>query len=490
MLDIYIKDTIKHSSKYFVIVLLIYIIGFVTVPVYTRFFSPEEYGKLSLINISVSIVVIIAEVGLPDAIIRFFPEYKTKKKEMFFTILILSFICSTIIAFFYSVEIFVLKNFLGASFYLFKLSVLIVIVNSIFSVLATFFRSEKNIREYGISVLSRAYLGFFLSIILITRFNFGLIGVLLGSFLVTLIIDILIVFFKLFSKNKIGIKFFSFLSAKKFILFGFPLIFNRLSNWILGASDRYFIAIFRGSADVGLYSVGYGLSQYSINLLIMSFSLATGPLIIEFWEKNGRNATENFLKVLTRYYCIIGVPIVVGITVLSKSIIEILTPVEYHNAYLFVPFVVIGIFIFGFYFAANTGLIIAKKTKKLSELWIIAAILNISLNIFFVPAYGAIGAAFTTMLSYLVGILLVTYHSSKYLTWSVSIRSFGEILISSLTMGIFISFLDSFLRTTILNVIFLILIGILIYLTALFLLKEIKKEEINEMKNLFLGKCF
>jgi O-antigen/teichoic acid export membrane protein len=105
---------------------------------------------------------------------------------------------------------------------------------------------------------------------------------------------------------------------------------------------------------------------------------------------------------------------IVGISLFSSEIIRILarTP-DLWEAYLLVPFLSIAVFFLNMREVSIYGLIVAKKTSKLSLITIISALVNFLLNIIFIPLWNAMGAALATLISQIFFWLTMHYLAQR-----------------------------------------------------------------------------
>jgi hypothetical protein len=78
-----IKGFLKDAAKYLPAQIAPAIVGFISIPIITRLFAPEDYGNYSLVMATVMILVTL--VGwLSMSIIRFYPAYERDNKLDFF----------------------------------------------------------------------------------------------------------------------------------------------------------------------------------------------------------------------------------------------------------------------------------------------------------------------------------------------------------------------------------------------------------------------
>lgn len=479
-----IKKAISDSGIYFITLALASLSAFISVPIYTRLFDPSEYGYLSLAIVTISLLGVFAYGPISASIIRFLPKFDGKKneKEFYTTSFIVTLLCTLAVSLFYCIGLIFLKAYINPNlFKLLAFGVLILIMTSFFSTFLSIFRIRQESKQYGLFTLLNRYLSLFIGLYFIIILSQGVMGVLLGTFVALFFLNIFIFAFYFKKKIKLNKNSVSTDIARKIMWYGTPLIASLLSQWILSVSDRYMLGFFRGSFEVGIYSIGYDLSYQSISLLTVPFITALTPTIINVWEKN-RDEAEYNLQKLSRYFFMFGLPALIGFNSLSKPIISILTTPQYYGGQLIFPFVSIGAFFMGLYSLSYTGLIIHEKTRSIAKIITISAILNILLNLVLIPYYGFIGAGISTMIAYFVAFVIADTTSSKYLKWRPVTKSVIRIFFASAMMGIIVYGISTLVVISLLNLIVEILIGGIVYFLVLYLLKGVEKEEINEVK--------
>ena len=152
--------------------------------------------------------------------------------------------------------------------------------------------------------------------------------------------------------------------VKEFAYYGIPLGITNISGWILALSDRYIIQLFRGSAEVGLYSISYSIANNSIYLIVSIFTIASAPLIMKKWENESRGKTIKFIRNITSLFLIICVPSTIGLSILSKPILKLLSTTEYYEGFKIIPMVSGSVLLFGLQRNFQLGLLFYKKNKN------------------------------------------------------------------------------------------------------------------------------
>jgi len=189
--------------------------------------------------------------------------------------------------------------------------------------------------------------------------------------------------------------------------------------------DRYLIQFYLGFGAVGVYSAAYSLSRMAQSLLTSPLRLAAIPMYLKIWNSDGGKETTRFLTNLLDIYFMLGIPIVIGLSWLSKDVVTLLASSKFRESSLIVPYIILSEVLFGTNIIFAAGLRIHKKTVVLMALSMTAAVVNVGLNILLIPMVGIMGAAYATLTTYMLLVTLIALKSHKYL--KIKIAS-GKIL--------------------------------------------------------------
>lgn len=460
--------------------LLISLSGLIFIPIITKNFSVADFGIWTQVNTTIALVPNIANLGLPYTMVRFLSAEtdKSKIKESFYSMLAVVFATSIII----SLIFIVFQNPIANSLFEGNLNVLYTVaIISFFAcmnlMIISFFRTFQQIKRYSTFLILQSYIGVILSSYLaLTGHNIEtvILGLLTGYLAVFLIMGLMIGGYLGFGMPK-------FKNLKEELNFAIPTIPSNVSSWVVDSSDKYVIGIFLGSAAVGYYSPSYALG--SILLMFLSpFALLLPAVLPKYFEEGNLKQVNKFLKYSMKYFLIITIPAAVGLSLLSKPILMIIsTPEIATNGYLVTPFVCLGAVLMGIYGITNNMLILEKKTKILGKIWILVGVLNLIFNIIAVPFIGIIGAALVTLICYFIAFIITAHNSKKYLKLPFEYPSLIKTIIASIIMGVFVYIVNP---SGILNVLITIFLAVAIYFGILFLIKGIEKEELTFFKNM------
>ena len=480
-----IKDLFKDIAEYLPSKVIPAIIGIAALPIITRLFPPADYGSYVLVIATVSILSALAG-WVNMSVVRFYPAYERDEKipEFIDLTIKLTFLSILVIPAAFLCIFFPLRTYISRNlYYLMSIGIFVFILTSLFSVLLGFLRIKRQIKWYSCFFVCKSITALVFGVLLIIFFHLGVEGLLWGTVLSAGLA------LPLLWKIAVG-KSCTHMTSRGVHLqptiemakYSFPLVVGNLAAWILGLSDRYVLQFFRGVQEVGIYSISYQISQNSIMLFISLFALAFNPLIVISWEKEGKESSQKFLTQGTRYFLLLCIPAIVGISVLRSPILNVLSTPNYYEGAKIIPLVVLGVFFLGLMQRFGAGLSLYKKTYLSMFCIITSGLLNLGLNFLLIPKYGYMAAAFTTLISYAFLLFLMIVVSRRFFVWEFPFKSLAKAMCASSVMGIVVCQIgNSLTSSTLLNLILGIVVGVIVYSLMLFLLREFKPSEIQAL---------
>ncbi len=181
-------------------------------------------------------------------------------------------------------------------------------------------------------------------------------------------------------------------------LFGLPMVPQQLSAFILGVGDRVVVRHILGSAAVGRYSVAYNVGSLGFMLLVFVFQ-AWMPRIYAVADRVARSrllaSSRDMMNLLL-------IPVVCGLAAGAPVVLRVWVPKSFHPAELTPIVAIVAICTFPFaQFTANLRALMSEgKTGRAAVATLVAASVNIGLNVLMVPLLGITGSAIATVLSY------------------------------------------------------------------------------------------
>jgi O-antigen/teichoic acid export membrane protein len=216
--------------------------------------------------------------------------------------------------------------------------------------------------------------------------------------------------------------------------FSIPLIPNIAAGWVAGFSDRLLLSRYGPTAETGVYNVGYSLGM-GITLFSQSVFMVVGPMIYAMMKQD-RHAARKRIERFVPYYFMLMLCICTALSLFSREIVTILTPVEYIGATSIVPIVLLAYFLGSQYQTSVVLLSFEKRTGIISSGAIARALINFGLNLILIPSFGKMAAAWTTVAAVGFYTAWMIYWSQKSFHLEVSL---WRIVLTVLTIGAMIS---------------------------------------------------
>ncbi len=385
-------------------------LGFVTLPVITWFYTPEDVGRIAILQVAISFSILLFSLGLDQAYVREYHEIENKPALLKLTLLPGFIILAVVLM------SFLLKPVLISGL-LFEINdaslsrlVSVCILSAFISrFLSLVLRMQERGLAYSMSQLLPKLI--FLSVIAI----YVLCGFGSDFFYLALARTFSIVFvFFIFVWNT-RLEWLSSLKQcfdrEKFIellRYGFPLIFGGVAFWGLTATDKIVLRSLSTFEELGVYSVSVSFAGAAI-ILRSVFSTVWAPTVYK-WASQGierkkvQQVSEYVLFCVLVLFCLAGT---------FSWLIDFILPEQYSEVkYIMVPCLGYPLL----YTLSETtvvGITISKKTVYAMAASVIAFIFNALGNLLLIPRFGAAGAAVSTSVAFWLFFFLRTEFSIR-----------------------------------------------------------------------------
>lgn len=193
------------------------------------------------------------------------------------------------------------------------------------------------------------------------------------------------------------------------IKFALPLIPSVLMAWVLSLSDRYILLYYYSDVSVGLYGIG---ARFVTLLNVIINAITTAYTAFAFSSKDDENAQQKYYSIFN-VVSLILIVITFTVSLFSKEIIFIMTDSAYESSYIIIRDMMFGQVFYAMSTIISYGIIFKKKSVYSLVAVSSGAIVNLILNFIFIPQYGLTAAALTTLIGYLVSLIVCYYYSEK-----------------------------------------------------------------------------
>ncbi len=386
-------------------------LSLITLPFVTWFFSVEDVGRLTMLQVVLSLSVSLFSLGMHQAYVREYHEEQDKTALLKATM-----IPGAI--FLVLVSLSILVSPFSVSLILFEIDSNKLTFMLLLGVLATFFinflthivrMEERGLAFSATQIIPKLALLLFIGLILVFGLNNSFENLMLMN---TLALVTSLIFFLYLTKSSwlsLLQSRLSFSLMKRMFLFSLPLVAGGLAYWGLTTMDRFFLRAFSNLEELGVYAVSATFAG-GVGVLSTIFSNLWHPVVYK-WVKEGVDPEriqlvfENMTIFIALIWTLAG---------LLSWVLVYFLPSEY-KAIEYLVVASIGMPIF--YMLSETtvvGIGITRRTSFAMLASISAFISNAILNYILVHDFGASGAALSSLVAFFV-FFLVRTESSAYL---------------------------------------------------------------------------
>lgn len=404
-----ISDSVKSGVIHVVSSILSNGLAIITVPIFTRIMPSSEVGLVNLFISWYAILNGVVTLGLTSGgLTMSLKTFCNEKNQYLSSILSITTISALVV----DILLFTFIDFFSDLFRMPTNLIVLMAVCFLFNPAYDFWlvkqRYEYKYKLSGTLMISSSILASLLAVLAVLKLPNDSVFTyaearLFGTYSVTLSIA-LIIWLVIFIKGKtfVNIRYWTY-SLK----LSLPLVGQMLAVQILGFSDRIMIEKYCGKSQVGIYGTIYTIGTLT-TMLWTAINGTFTPYIYKNIEENGRLVKKNsFLIIL--FFSLVSIIVVL----FGPEIAKIVGPEEYYMGVYIIPPAATGVYLVAIGDLYSDLLIYAKKTKYIMFGTIIGATLNILLNAVFIPRYGYIVAAFTTLFSYIIMTIMLVFFARK-----------------------------------------------------------------------------
>ncbi len=345
------------------------------------------------------------------------------------------------------------------------------VFTSLTSTIISFF--QKNLIIYQVVISDIIAKIFFLIIVVVAvYFNLGLLGIISATILDSFFQILILIYFV---RKKIWLNLsFNFAIWKKIMSRTWPIALTIALNLIYFKGDIFIMSLLRSQAEVGLYGAPYKILEVLINIAYIFLGLILPLLAAAVAIKNFAKL-KKIIQVSFDFLIIFSVPLIFGGLFLGRPIMVFVAGGEFAISGEIIKILFLAtatIFI-----ASLFGYVVValNQQKKMIKFYAANALLSIIGYLIFIPKYSYWGAAWMTVFTEVFTLVTATYVMHQNLKFLPNLKLLGKAIAAGLVMAATLYFLASW------NFFVLIILGALVYFTALYLFKGIDKEIISEI---------
>lgn len=403
-------------------------ISFLLLPLYTSILSTEDYGIYDLLVTYSTLLLPLVNWQLDQGLFRFMldcRENERAKCRLFSTLLLFSLLQSIV----YIILFIIIKPFLRIANAYFLL--LYVVFQVFIALLLQFVRGLGQSVKYAIASFISASSTTIFNVIALVILKMGLQGLFVST-LVAQAFTLIYLFYaskcwKFFSINEIDFKIFKRVGA-----YSIPLIPNNLAWWAVNASDRSIISVFLGTAANGIYSIANKFPNIFINFYNILNLSWTESVSLHYKDPD---RDEFLTETITSLFKLFAAACF-GIVACMPFIFPFLVNKEFGAAYdqiLILMYAMLVRVLVGLYSCIYVA---QKKAKKIASTSLLAAIINIIVNVSLINFIGVYAASISTLIAFATMFIVRYIDVNK----SVRMKIKRSIVLGSIVIGSMLAF--------------------------------------------------
>ncbi len=375
------------------------LLSFISLPIITWFYTIEDVGKISMLQVFSSLATLFFCLGLDQAYTREYHENKDKPK-----LFKQSFSPGFILLLFFLSLVYIIDNeIISLWLYSEKDEMLSIITIACFLLafcsrfLSLILRMQERALAYSMSqLLPKLFFLIFILVIVWLGFESSFFSLISAHLLAIFIVFfVFILNTRRYLRSSIT-KALTKEELKPLLNFGLPLVIAGLSAWGLKVVDKLFLRGLSTFSELGLYSVAISIAGVA-TIFSGIFNTIWTPLVYK-WVSNKSIDYHKINGIHEAVLAIIYFSVI--ITGFFSWILPYLFPEGYEELQHLIALCFFAPLLYTLSEVSAVGISIVKKTKYSMYISVIALAVNIVGNYTLIPLYGALGAAISTTLSF------------------------------------------------------------------------------------------
>ena len=404
------QSFLKNMIGFSMVTWISFALGFLSSPIATRLFEPEELGKVNMFFSYSALMGSFCYLGLDQVFVRFFREPPAgRSKTTLFT---------------YCVGIALAASLLltaGLCFFWKKLSVdvagqpsvgificlcIFSLSQILFRFLSLCYRMEQNALLYSIQGVLQMF---------ITKLAYLSMGFATGKgehaiILLTILMSLFCCVFLVIQRKYVSVRSLKQVNKPFFaetVKFALPLVPITMLDWLNNNVNIVVMNDLLGKSAVAIFSSALGLAS-TINIIQTGFNTYWAPYVLDNYDsQDGKFYTVH--RMMACLLCLFGLALA-----LFQAPVFLLLGKSYRSSVVFFPFLFLSPICYCLGETTDMGITISKKTYWTTIIFVVSSALNILLCMLFIPKLGMVGAAMASAGTAVLILFLRTALGQKY----------------------------------------------------------------------------
>ena len=393
-----------HSLRYVTGNVLVMMAGFVSFPIMTRLLDNGQYGILGYFDAWLLILVAVFKLGAQHTILRFYPHVGGPGVMERFgaNFVLLPFLCGS------ALWVLALVVYAGvvatappeAATIGWIMLLLLPPTMWISYAGSIAFAQEKSLVSAGIAVAQR-WLEAGAILCTVYFLDRSARGVYLARLAVAIVFA-LFLFRWVRSHLPLHRRDFDRKAGREGLRYGLPMVVNEIASNLLSFADRLMLKeLLVDFAAVGVYTIGYGLALNISNLLNYALYNAYTQVSVREYETKGPAAVVRTKRAVLLVVIYIAAAMIAGLLSVGNDVLLLMAGNSKAASAPVFQLIGVNYVLDGLAGIVTAGLLLHKRTMTILVLSLLALLVNVVLNFFWIPRFGVMGAVYATFVSFM-----------------------------------------------------------------------------------------
>lgn len=440
------KELVKNTAIVAVGKVCTKFLSFFLLPFYTAVLSTEDYGIVDLFNTCVSLLLPIILFQIEDALFRFTIDVRNneqEKRKIISTVMCFGVFQSVI----FSVIYIIVQNYLTIAY---KEYLWLNVIASIFSsLLLQLARGVGDNYGYAIGSFLTAAFAIGLNLIFVLCMKLGAEGLFISAILANFI-GVAYFIYRLDILKYVRLKWFDMPLLKEMLAYSLPLVPNYLSWWVVGASDKFVVSYFLGISPNGILAVSQKFSTaYTTFYSIFNLTWTEHASV----HRNDKDSEAYYSYIIETAFRVLS-SACIGIIAIVAVAFPYLIHESFAESYYQIPIYMLSSFLYSVIGIYSVVYVVLKKTGDIAKTSMIAAVVNLTVNILFVKQIGLYASSISSVIAYGIILAIRYFDIKKYMRIHMK-----KSVVCSTVLVMLITFVVYYMRIMWLSVLNIVFVG-------------------------------
>ncbi len=440
---------------------------------YTSVLGTAGYGEMTVIVNACDLLISVVSLSIASGVMRFALDERNNGK-MVFSIGINTILAGSVFFLAATPLIGMIPVLKGYEWMIF----IYVVLGAIKEVCAIYIRSRQSVALFAIDGIVTTVATVVYNLLLLGVFHFGIVGyifsIVLGNITSIIFLSVttkLYTQYRPFRNDKV--------LRGAMLRYSIPLMPSQIMWWVINVSDTFMVTEFISSDANGIYSFAYRFPNLAV-LAMGIFSQAWRMTAIT--ERNSRTTSNFYSNAFSMMQTIMFIACAGIMLILRPMIMPFFAAEGFQTAYLYVPVLLGAVFFQSMDNFLGSIYEAAQKTTHSMTSSAVGAISNIVLNVIFIQAFGIMGAAVATIVSYIIVFVYRVVDTKKYLYMKIYWLKIGVNLGLLTAMAWSVMALEFGVLQNVVNVVIFIMILALNFKSCVQAVRLVLNKKLNKEK--------